>query len=200
MATILVVESSARDEGSISRQLTAELIAGWQQQSPDDRIILRDVAAQPLPHLDMDMLCGRMLPPAEQTLAQQAADARCRELAAELLEADVVVLAAPMYNFGVPSTLKAWIDHVLYAGLTFRYTENGPVGLLEGKRGVVISARGGVHAGLARDHVEPYLVQVLNFVGIQDVVCVHAEGLNMGEVAAAEGLASARAALQALHR
>lgn len=198
MANILVVESSARREGSVSRRLAEEFIQRWLAANPADQIVVRDVAAQPLPHLDMHLLGGWMKPAAEQSAEEQAADARSRALIAELQAADVLVLSTPMYNFGIPSTLKAWLDHVLRAGMTFRYSENGPVGLLEGKRGVVISARGGVYAGTAIDFVEPYLQQALKFIGITEVECVHAEGMNLGESAAASGVAQARSSLEAI--
>ena len=103
-----------------------------------------------------------------------------------------------MYNFAIPSTLKAWLDHVLRAGVTFRYTANGPVGLLTGKRAIVLTARGGIYNGSAMDHQEPYLRQVLGFIGIDQVEFVHAEGLNMGGDAAQQGLEGARARVAAL--
>ncbi len=198
MATVLVIESSARQSGSVSRSLSADFIAHWQLANPQDQVIVRDVAGQPLPHLDQHLLGGWMKPVAEQSAQEQAADARSHALIAELQAADVLVIAAPMYNFGVPSTLKAWVDHVLRAGATFRYGEAGPVGLLSGKRAVLISARGGVYAGTPIDFVEPYLLQVLRFIGITEVECVRAEGLNMGEGVAAAGLAQARSSLQAI--
>ena len=105
--------------------------------------------------------------------------------------ADVLVLAAPMYNFAIPSSLKSWFDHVLRAGLTFRYAEQGPEGLLQGKRAFVLTARGGIYAGGGLDHQEPYLRQVLGFVGIHDVTFIHAEGMNMGPNSV-KGLARAR--------
>lgn len=198
MSNVLVIESSARQQGSVSRRLAGEFIERWKAANPADQVVVRDVAANPLPHLDLDLLGGWMKPVEEQSDAEKAADARSRALIAELQAADVVVLTAPMYNFGVPSTLKAWVDHVCRAGVTFRYTENGPVGLLDGKRGVVVSARGGIHAGQPHDHVEPYLVSVLKFIGISEVDCVHAEGINLGAELAEKGVSAARDALQAV--
>ena len=118
--------------------------------------------------------------------------ARVIEKADEVLAADVLVLAAPMYNFAIPSTLKAWLDHVLRAGVTFKYTETGPQGLLTGKRAYVLTARGGIYAGSGMDHQEPYLRQALAFLGIHDVQFIHAEGLNMGAELSEQGLAKAR--------
>src|SRR5699024_9065362 len=106
---------------------------------------VRDLAKQPLPHLDMDLLGGWMKPADQQNAAEQAAAQRSDALVAELKAADVLVLAAPMYNFAIPSTLKAWLDHVLRAGVTFQYTANGPQGLLTGKRAYVLTARGGIY-------------------------------------------------------
>ena len=195
MSQLLVIESSARHEGSISRQLTQDFIAQWQAQQSHAQVVVRDVAKEPLPHLDSDLLAGWMLPKEEQTAAQQAAALRSDQAIEQLLAADVLLLAAPMYNFSIPSTLKAWFDHVLRAGVTFKYTEQGPQGLLSGKRAVVLTARGGVHAGLPSDHQEAYLRQVLGFMGIDDVQFVHAEGLNMGQGSATQGLNKAQQAL-----
>ena len=195
MSRLLVVESSARQQGSISRQLTAEFLQRWQASHPADQIVQRDLASTVLPHLDTDLLGGWMKSAAEQTSAEQAALARSNELTEELLAADVLVLAAPMYNFGIPSTLKAWLDHVLRAGVTFKYTETGPQGLLSGKRAIVLTARGGVYAGGPLDHQEPYLRQALAFIGIHDVQFIHAEGLNMGDEFQQRGLATARQAI-----
>ena len=198
MSRLLVVESSARQQGSISRQLTAEFLQHWQAGHPADQIVQRDLASTRLPHQDPDLLGAWMNPAAEQTPAEQAALARSNELTEELLAADVLVLAAPMYNFGIPSTLKAWLDHVLRAGVTFKYTETGPQGLLTGKRAIVLTARGGVYAGGPLDHQEPYLRQALAFIGIHDVRFIHAEGLNMGEEFQLRGLATAREAIGAV--
>ncbi len=198
MSRLLVVESSARQQGYISRRLTAEFLQNWQASHPADQIVQRDLASTVLPHLDTDLLGGWMKPAAEQTPAEQAALARSNELTEELLAADVLVLAAPMYNFGIPSTLKAWLDHVLRAGVTFKYTETGPQGLLTGKRAIVLTARGGVYAGGPLDQQEPYLRQALAFIGIHDVQFIHAEGLNMGEEFQLRGLATAREAIGAV--
>lgn len=192
MSRILVIESSARQEGSVSRQLTADFIAQWQASHPQDEIKVRDLAKQPVPHLDETLLAGWMKPAEQQSEAEKAAAARSYELTDEVLAADVLVLAAPMYNFAIPSTLKAWLDHVLRAGVTFKYTETGPQGLLTGKRAYVLTARGGIYAGSGMDHQEPYLRQALAFIGIHDVQFIHAEGLNMGAEFHEQGMAKAR--------
>lgn len=198
MSRVLVIESSARQQGSVSRELTQQFIANWKAANPADQIQVRDVAANPLPHLDLTLLGGWMTPAEQQSDAEQAALARSNELTEELLAADVLVLAAPMYNFAIPSTLKAWLDHVLRAGVTFKYTETGPQGLLTGKRAIVLTARGGIYAGSALDHQEPYLRQALAFIGIHDVQFIHAEGMNMGGEFVEKGLAQAKAKLAEL--
>ena len=195
MSRVQVIESSARQEGSVSRDLTQAFIAQWKAAHPDDSIHVRDLARQPVPHLDATLLGGWMKPEADRTAAEGEALARSNELTEEVLAADVLVLAAPMYNFAIPSTLKAWFDHVLRAGVTFKYTETGPQGLLTGKRAYVLTARGGIHAGATSDHQEPYLRQVLAFVGIHNVTFIHAEGLNMGAEFLEKGLGQARAQL-----
>ncbi|MWV15778.1 FMN-dependent NADH-azoreductase [Pseudomonas sp. L-22-4S-12] len=192
MSRVLVIESSARKEGSVSRQLTADFIAQWQAANPQDQIQVRDLAVEQVPHLDIDLLSGWMKPAEQQNEVEKAAAARSNLLTDELLAADVLVLAAPMYNFAIPSTLKSWLDHVLRAGVTFKYTETGPQGLLSGKRAYVLTARGGVYSGSSLDHQEPYLRQALGFVGIHDVTFIHAEGLNLGAEFHDKGLAQAR--------
>ncbi|MGK4340093.1 FMN-dependent NADH-azoreductase [Ectopseudomonas oleovorans] len=195
MSRILVIESSARQQGSVSRELTRQFIGNWQAAHPADQIQIRDLAVEPVPHLDATLLGGWMTPSEQQNDAEKAALARSNQLTDELLAADVLVLAAPMYNFAIPSTLKAWLDHVLRAGVTFKYTETGPQGLLTGKRAFVLTARGGIYAGSALDHQEPYLRQVLAFIGIHDVQFIHAEGLNLGAEFSEKGLAQAKAKL-----
>lgn len=192
MSNILVIESSARQQDSVSRKLTRQFIAQWQASHPTDQVQLRDLALQPVPHLDADLLGGWIKPAEEQSSREQAAANRSSQLTDELLASDVLVLAAPMYNFAIPSTLKAWLDHVLRAGVTFKYAENGPEGLLKNKRAFVLTARGGIYAGSPLDHQEPYLRQALGFVGITDVQFIHAEGLNMGGEAMAKGLTEAQ--------
>ncbi|MNP48707.1 FMN-dependent NADH-azoreductase [compost metagenome] len=136
-----------------------------------------------------------MKPEVQRSAAELEALQRSNVLTDEVLAADVLVLAAPMYNFTIPSTLKAWLDHVLRAGVTLKYTPTGPQGLLTGKRAYVLTARGGLHAGNSTDHQEPYLRQVMGFIGIHDVSFIHAEGLNMGGDFQEKGLNQAKAAL-----
>lgn len=195
MSKVLVIESSARQQGSVSRQLTDEFLVQWQKAHPSDQIVVRDLAKEQVPHLDETLLGGWMKPADQQTEAEKAALARSNVLTEELLAADVLVLAAPMYNFAIPSTLKSWLDHVLRAGVTFKYTETGPQGLLSGKRAYVLTARGGIYSGSSLDHQEPYLRQALGFIGVHDVSFIHAEGLNMGAEFLEKGLAQAKSRL-----
>ena len=195
MSNVLIVESSARLQDSFSRELTQQFISHWKTLHPADQLTVRDLAANPVPHLDADLLGGWMKPEAQRSAAEQQSLQRSNRLTGELLAADVVVLAAPMYNFAIPSTLKAWLDHVLRAGLTFKYTDTGPQGLLTGKKAYVLTARGGIYAGSAADHQEPYLRQVLAFIGIHDVTFIHAEGMNLGGDFQEKGLNHAKAKL-----
>ncbi|WP_210014457.1 MULTISPECIES: FMN-dependent NADH-azoreductase [Pseudomonas] len=198
MSRVLIIESSARLQDSVSRQLTRDFISQWQAANPADQISVRDLALNPVPHLDSHLLGGWMKPEAQRSAEEVQALARSNELTDEVLAADVLVLAAPMYNFTIPSTLKAWLDHVLRAGVTFKYTPTGPQGLLTGKRAYVLTARGGIHAGAGSDHQEPYLRQVMAFIGIHDVTFIHAEGLNMGGDFHEKGLNQAKALLAAV--
>ena len=198
MSNVLSIESTARQQGSFSRQLTRQFISQWQAVRPGDQVTVRDLALNPVPHLDANLLGGWMKPEAQRSADEQASLKRSDELTDEVLGADVLVLAAPMYNFAIPSTLKAWLDHVLRAGVTFKYTETGPQGLLTGKKAHVLTARGGLYAGSTTDHQEPYLRQVMAFIGIHDVTFIHAEGMNLGGDFQDKGLKQAKAKLSAI--
>ncbi len=198
MQQILVIQSSARQAGSLSREYTANLVARLQAQHPEARVVTRDLAAQTLPHLDEILLNGWMKPVDQQTDAERAASDRSNELVDELLASDVVVIGSPMYNFGITSTLKAWFDHVLLAGRTFKYTETGPVGLTPDRKVFVVTSRGGRHQGMPQDHQQPYITTALGFIGIQDVTFLHVEGQSMGDEEAGKGRAEVEAALAAV--
>ena len=193
MSNVLIIESSARQQDSFSRQLTRQFISQWQAAHPADRVTVRDLARNPVPHLDANLLGGWMKPEAQRSAQENASLQRSNELTDEVLAADVLVLAAPMYNFAIPSTLKAWLDHVLRAGTTFKYTDTGPQGLLTGKKAYVLTARGGIYAGSPADHQEPYLRQVMAFIGIHDLTFIHAEGMNLGGDFQEKGLNQAKA-------
>ncbi len=145
------------------------------------RIVVRDLASEPLPHLTAERFTAFITAPAQRSANQARIAAESDALVAELAAADVLVIGLPMYNFGVPSTLKAYFDHVARAGVTFRYTANGPEGLLRGKRAYVVATRGGKHAGTPSDLQSAFVRQFLGFIGITDVEFVYAEGLAMGE-------------------
>lgn len=192
MSTLLEIHSSINGDQSASSSLVRDYVSAWKERHPDGRVITRDLSASPIPHLDGARF-GAFLTSADERDAAQAADvAQSDELVGEIQAADTIVLGIPMYNFSVPSTFKAWMDHVARAGITFRYTENGPVGLLEGKRAVVIATRGGVHAGGDTDAQTPLLRTFLGFLGIDDVEFVYAEGLAMGDDARKAALDGAR--------
>lgn len=193
---ILQINSSARrlqdGQGSFSTLLANELVAGLTAAHPQAQTRVHDLAVTPLPAMDEATL-GALFTPAEQrSEAQQARVAFNDQLIAELQAADVIVLAAPMINFGISSQLKHWIDAVARAGVTFRYSANGPEGLVTGKKVYVVTTRGGLHRDQASDQVVPHLKVVLGFLGMTDVSIIYAEGLGMGEAAVAQGLAQAR--------
>ncbi|UXH77849.1 FMN-dependent NADH-azoreductase [Roseateles amylovorans] len=199
---ILQINSSARrlqdGQGSVSTLLANEVVQALTARNAGAKTVVHDLSTQPLPPMDEAALGALFTPADQRTEAQQARVAVSDQLIAELMAADVVVLAAPMINFGVSSQLKNWIDGVARAGVTFRYGANGPEGLVTGKKVIVVSSRGGVHRGQPSDNVVPYLKVTLAFLGMTDVEFVYAEGLNMGPEAAAAGLASARAEIAAL--
>ncbi|ADJ63626.1 FMN-dependent NADH-azoreductase [Herbaspirillum seropedicae] len=200
MSTLLHIDSSARSGGSISRQLTASFVSQWQAKNPGGKVVHRDLAANALPHLSESML-GAYFTPADARSAEQAEVIKQSDaLVDELLAADTIVIGVPMYNFAPPSTLKAWIDHVFRAGRTFKYTETGPVGLVTGKKAVIILSRGGMYSEgpmEALDFQGKYLKSALGFIGITDVELVVAEGVSMGEEAAKQAVASAEAKINA---
>jgi FMN-dependent NADH-azoreductase len=177
---LLHIDSSALGAHSATRHLTAALVGGLTQQRVDVDVVHRDLDAAPLPHLD-----GRALAGDTDAVALSAA------VLDEFLSADTVVIGAPMYNFGIPSTLKAWIDRIAVAGKTFRYTAAGPEGLVRGKTVIVAIAAGGIHAGQPTDFVEPYLRQVFGFIGVTDLHVVRADGLALSPEHRREALANA---------
>jgi len=199
---LLHIDSSVSGSNSVSRQLTARIVDQWRGAHPDLAVDYLDLAATAPSHLSQESL-GFRLPPSEAlSEAQKRENALSEALVSQFLEADVIVIGAPLYNFSIPSQLKAWIDRVAQAGRTFKYTEQGPVGLAGGKIVVVASSRGGIYstseAGRAMEHQESYLQTVFGFFGIGDVRFVRAEGLNMGEANKAEALAVAERSIQAL--
>jgi FMN-dependent NADH-azoreductase len=187
---LLHIDSSALGAHSVSRELTADIVAGLKRAQPDLHIHYRDLAAQPLPH---------WTPVAD---ASDPAALSGHEVLEEFLAADVIVLGAPMYNFGIATQLKAWFDRVLVAGKTFHYTANGPEGLVGGKRVIVASTRGGFYgkdsAGAAMDFQEPYLRALFAFIGLTEVEFVRAEGVAVSAEHKTAALQSARQAIDSL--
>ncbi|WP_179401493.1 FMN-dependent NADH-azoreductase [Burkholderia guangdongensis] len=195
VTTILQINSAARSQGAQSTLLINELTDKLRQSKSNAKVVTRNLQAEPLPHLD-DAVLGAFFTPAEQrTPEQQAIAARSEALIAELQAADVIVIGAPMYNFGVSSQLKTYFDWIARAGITFQYTENGPEGLVKGKKVFVVSARGGLYQGTPYDTQTPYLKSFLGFLGMTDVSFIYAEGLNMGPDAVSTALAGAREAI-----
>jgi len=195
MSKVLVLTSSVLGDTSVSNQLVGEAVLQLRSQDPDIEVTTRDLGGNPVPHLTLESataIRGAEPANAEQATAQKLSD----ELIAELKAADIIVIGAPMYNFGMASTLKTWFDYVLRAGVTFRYSETGPEGLVTGKRAIVVLTRGGLYSeGPAQvmDSQEPHLRTLLGFIGITDVTFVRAEKLAFGPEAREEAIKIARA-------
>jgi len=197
MSKVLVLNSSALGGASVSSQLVQDVLAELRARDPRLIVTVRDLGANPIPHLNSDSATA-LRGAAPRNEAQAAAQELSDTLIAELKAADTIVIGAPMYNFGIPSTLKAWFDYVLRAGITFRYTEAGPVGLLEGKRAIVIESRGGYYSEGATkvlDSQEPHLKTLLGFVGIKDTTFIRVEKLAFGPEARRQAFDGARAQL-----
>jgi len=178
---LLHLDSSATGESSVTRELSAAIVAQYRATTPGLEVQYRDLDRNPLPHLTGARLAKA--DPAEAEVAEQVLQ--------QFLDADIVVIGAPMYNFAIPSTLKAWLDRVTVAGRTFRYTAEGPQGLAGGRTVIVASARGGLHAGSPNDFQEPYLRMLFGFLGIDDVRIVRAEGVGLSPQHRAEAIAAA---------
>ena len=192
---LLHIDSSALGTFSVTRELTAAAVAQYRERNPGVAVSYRDLAADPLPH--WTPIGGD---PSALTPELRAQAAHNEEILQEFLAADVIIIGAPMYNFGVPSTLKAWIDRVAVAGRTFRYTANGPEGLAGKKQVLIASARGGFYAGTPNavaDFQESYLRQTLGFLGLTDIEFVRAEGVGMGPEQRAAAIAAAHTAIAA---
>ena len=196
--TLLQLNASLFSTGGQSSQLADQFVTAWRANNDGAQVIVRDLASQPLPHLDAERFLSFIAAPAERTPRQQALVAESDALIDELKRAQTIVLGVPMYNFGVPSTLKSYFDHIARAGVTFRYTANGPEGLLSGKKAYVFAARGGRYAGTPRDSQTTYVRDFLAFIGITDVEFIYAEGLNLGEPSKQEALADAHQRIEQL--
>src|ERR1700744_5243853 len=184
---ILTIASSPLGERSVTRKLTNKVFRSLQAAYPNSRLVTRDLASEPLPHIDGLFVASNFTRPDERNETFKAAIAASDKAVDELVAADVIVIGAPMYNFGIPSSLKAWIDHVIRIGRTFGNTASGPEGLLRNKKVIVVSARGHVYTEgpyTAWDHQEPQLRTALGFIGLNDISFIRAEGLQRGAEAA----------------
>ncbi|EGR1218001.1 TPA: FMN-dependent NADH-azoreductase [Vibrio parahaemolyticus] len=190
MSRVLALKSSILGDYSQSNKLVEDFIKNVDQ----DKLTVRDLAANPLPVLDFAVATA-LRRTEDLSQEQQAVVDLSDTLIEEVKAADTLVIAAPMYNFTIPTQLKNWIDLIARAGVTFKYTENGVQGLIEGKKAIVVTTRGGIHKDSPTDNVTPYLRTVLGFVGITDVEFVYAEALNMGEDAASKGISEAQSQL-----
>lgn len=198
MPRLLQIHASLNREGSHSSRLVDAYAQAWLARHPDGETLLRDLGRDPLPHLDAARFGAFLKPAAERNAYEAAVVAESDALIAELDAADAVVLGLPMYNFGVPSQLKSWFDHLARAGVSFRYTADGPVGLLRDKPVTVFAARGGRYAGTPHDTQTPYVSDFFRFIGITQLEFVHAEGLNLGDTVRDTALAAARARIDQL--
>ncbi|CNI03514.1 azoreductase [Yersinia thracica] len=192
MSKVLVLKSSILATYSQSNQLADFFVEQWKAAHAGDEITVRDLAAQPIPVLDGELVGALRPSDAALTPRQQEALALSDELIAELQANDVIVMAAPMYNFSIPTQLKNYFDLIARAGVTFRYTEKGPEGLVTGKRAIILTSRGGIHKDTPTDLVVPYLRLFLGFIGITDVEFVFAEGIAYGPEVATKAQADAK--------
>ncbi len=197
---LLHIDSAITGDQSVSRQLTAQTVASWVAAHPGTQVQYLDVVKDAPSHLSAESL-GFRTGQAAATEAERRENALSEALVSQFLAADVVVIGAPFYNFTIPTQLKAWIDRLAQAGRTFKYTEQGPVGLAGGKTVIVVLSRGGVYStsegGRAMEHQETYLQTIFGFFGITDVRFVRAEGVGMGPEAKAKGLATAENEIRA---
>jgi len=196
MKNILLIQSSPRGGESFSHQVAQAVVNDLKARHPEAKIVLRDLAANPPPHVGLPFITGMYAPPEHRTPEQAEAIALSDALIDEFFAADTIVIGVPMHNFTLPSTLKAWIDHVARAGRTFNFGANGPEGLLKGKRVILVLARGGVYSSgptKPLDYQEPYLRAVLGFLGITDVSAVHIEGAANRAIGPEKAIATATA-------
>jgi FMN-dependent NADH-azoreductase len=192
MTRLLEINASISQDDGHSTRLARQFVAAYRAGNPDTQVVVREVAAaEPVPHLNGERFGAFITKPEDRSAAQRAVVAYSDALIEELKAADVVVIGLPMYNFGVPSQLKAYFDHIARAGVTFKYTANGPEGLVTGKKVYVFATRGGLYAGTALDTQTSYVRDFLAFLGLKDVHFVYAEGLAISAEHKEAGLAKA---------
>ncbi len=196
MKKLLRINSSILGDNSVSNQLMAQVLDALQQADGHWQVTERDFSQTPIPHLDSEWLQALTTPDADRTDAQQEKVDFSDSLIRELQEADLVVIGLPMYNFSVPSMLKSWNDHVARAGVTFKYTESGPQGLLGDKKVLLIASTGGEHDNDGGDFLRPYMRHFLGFLGIHDIDIISASGLNLGEAPRQQALQKAEREIQ----
>ena len=199
MPKLLLIASSRFGPTSKTGQIAGEFITAWRTRFPSTELVVRDLGAAPVPHLGGEHFAAFMTPEEQLTPEHRKLTARSDALIEEVEAAATIVIAVPMHNFTLPSTLKAWIDHITRAGRTFRYTENGPEGLLGNKRLFIVTGRGGIYSGdapmKAMDFQERYLKAIFGFLGIDDITFIHIEGLKISPETAEASLAQARKAI-----
>ncbi len=198
MKNILHIDSSLFQEQGVSHQLARELIETLGEQQGDITVKHRNLGSEDIPHIDGHWVTAHTTETSERNSEQHATVAYSAALVKELVEADILVIGAPMYNFSVPSVLKAWFDHIAQPGVTFAYTEDGPRGLLENKTTYVITTRGGIHKDGPSDTLVPFIRNILGLMGITDIRVIYAEGLNIGDSAREQGINEAREAIRQL--
>jgi FMN-dependent NADH-azoreductase len=192
MSNVLVIKSSLMGGAGNSNALIDQFVDDWRIESGSDVISVRDFSINPIPHLTRERFTAFVTPEEERTEQQKDEVVLSDELTTEFLAADVLVLGVPMYNFGIPSTLKAYIDHISRVGKTFHYTAEGSVGLAINKKAFILGARGGFYMGTPNDTQTPYLKSILNLFGVDDVTFVVAEGLNISPEQKAKAMQEAK--------
>jgi len=198
MKNILRVDSSLFLEQGVSSGLMDELVGYLQGKYEKNRLVRRDLAAEMIPHLNGEWIQALMADEKERDQDQKNKVEYSDKIVAELEEANIIVLALPMYNFSVPSVVKAWFDHIARAGRTFKYTSDGPEGLLTNKKVYLVTTRGGLHKGKDSDTQIPFVLNFLKFVGLDDVEIIYAEGLNMGGDFRQQGIEEARTSIRSI--
>lgn len=198
MKKVLVIKSSIRGDQGNSSKLTDKLVHDWGKNNPDDTITTRDLSKSPLPHLSEETYMAMPVAPDQRTKEQQSAMELSDQLTEEFLSADTLIIGVPLYNLGIPSSFKAYIDHITRPGLTFSYTAEGPVGLAGDKKVILVLARGGIYWQTPNDTQTPYLKSILGFIGISNITYIVAEGLNINPEMCKQSMQSATKSIEDL--
>lgn len=196
MKTLLQIKSSLNGDSGQSSYLSNQFAQRWLSENPNGKRVIRDLAATPVPHLDAERFNAFMTPKEKRSEREQSIVEFSDNLIAEIRNADIVTIGLPMYNLGIPSTLKAYFDHISRAGITFQYTDQGPKGLLEDKPVYILAARGGIYSGTQADSQTGYMKTFLNFLGLNSVYFIYAEGLNVSDIGREEALRQAEARIR----